>query len=99
MESSPIKMVSIELKSSSKKVGGVSLLFAFLTRLGLGPLLLMVRLTRHMATCLHFFINMKMIVLILVGFLPLADAGSSLGTGVSVLRHDSSSLLVYRALL
>jgi hypothetical protein len=28
----------------------------------------MVKLARHMATCLQFFINMKMIVLILVGF-------------------------------
>ncbi len=35
-------------------------------------MLLMVRLTRHVATCLHFFINMKMIILILVGFFALA---------------------------
>jgi hypothetical protein len=59
-------------------------------------MLSLVRLTRLMATCLHFFINMKMIILILVGFLLLleADTESSLGTGVSVLMRDLSSSLV-----
>jgi hypothetical protein len=47
-------------------------LFTLLTQLGLGPMLSMVRLARHMATCLQFFINMKMIILILVGFFAVA---------------------------
>jgi hypothetical protein len=35
-------------------------------------MLLMVRLARHMATYLHFFINMKMIILILMDVFALA---------------------------
>jgi hypothetical protein len=59
-------------------------------------MLSMVRLARHMASCLRFFSNMKMMILILMFFLLSleADAGSSLGTGVLVLMRDLLSSLV-----
>ncbi len=67
MESSPIKTVSVKWRLLSMDVGEVSLFHPF-DSTWTAPMLMMVGLAREMASCLQFFINVKMITLILLDF-------------------------------
>jgi hypothetical protein len=74
MELSPIQdgvcKIEIIVQKSRRRFS----FFTLLTQLGPAPILTMVRLARHMATCLQFFIKMKMIMIVLI-FVGFALAG------------------------